>query len=168
MTLQQLFDYLSTHYLVTGALVLFPPITAAFANWIGRGRGYEEPWRTVNSVLLYAACIPGVLAVGLLAYLVLFESISVLEIDLLPQVAPIVGMIATIIIIQRSVDLQYLPGFGRLSGLVVSIAALMMLLYLADRFRLVAFTYLPAVWVILGFVLILLALQWGLRRGLRG
>jgi len=168
MTLHQFFDYLSAHPLLTLAFFLFPPLVALFASFIGKGRGFEQPWRTVYAVLIYWVAIPGIFAASLMVYLFLFERQSVWQLDLLTQVVPIIAMIATLWLIQRNVDLAYVPGFGRLSGLLGMIAALLFVMYISQHFRWITFTYLPASAVLIGFVGVLLLMMWGWRRLSRG
>ncbi len=68
-------------------------------------------------------------------------------------------MVATLIVIRQNVDLDYVPGFGRLSGLMAMIFGLMALMYVADRTRLILFSYMPFVYVVLLFVGLLLLLS---------
>lgn len=164
MTLHQFFDYLSGHPLLTLAVFVFPPVMALFVAHFGRGRGYESPWRQVYAVLVYAVCIPGILAVALLAYLFLFERQSVWDLNILTQIVPILSMVITLIIIRQNVDLAYVPGFGRLSGLMAMIFGLIALMYIADRTRVILFSYMPFAYVLILFVGLLLLLNWGWRR----
>ncbi len=164
MTLHQLYDYLAAHPLATLAYFLFPPMLAFFVSIVGKGRGYENPWRSVYAVLIFMVSIPGVFTATLLVYLFLFERQSVWHIDLLTQVVPLVSMVSTLWLIQRNVDLAYVPGFGRLSGLLAMIAGLLFIMYLSQHFRWITFTYMPASAVVLGFVVVLLLMLWGWRR----
>ncbi len=164
MTLHELFDYLSVRPLLTLAFFVFPPVVAGFVSVTGRGRGYLQPWRTVYAVLIYAVCVPGILAVSLLAYLFLFEHQSIWDLNLLTTVVPIVSMTLTLLLIQRNVDLAYVPGFRRLSGLIALIFALIFVMWIADRLRLVMFSYLPAVWLAAIFVGVVVLVQWALGR----
>ena len=168
MTLSQFFDYLSAHPLLTLAFFVFPPAMALWVAHFGRGRGYESPWRNVYAVLIYAVCIPGLLAVALLTYLFLFERQSVYDVNLLTTFVPIASMTATLVIIRQNVDLDYVPGFGRLSGLMAMIFGLICLMYVADRTRLILFSYMPFAYVAIGFVLLVVLIGWGLRRVARG
>lgn len=164
MTLHELFDYLSVRPLVTLACFAFPVAVAAFAYVLGRGRGYLQPWRTLYSVLIYAVCIPGILAATLCAYLFLFERQSVWDLNLLTTLVPIVSMSVTLWLIQRNVDLAYVPGFHRLSGLIALIFVLIFVMWVADRLRLIMFSYLPAAWLAVIFLGLVLLVQWGLGR----
>ena len=164
MTLAQFYDYLSAHPLLTLAFFTFPPVAAGFVAWLGRGRGFESPWRQVYAVLVFWVSVPGIFAFTLMAYLFLFERQSVWSVDLLTQVVPLLSMVATLYLVQRNVDLAYVPGFGRLSGLLGIIFALLFFMYVSQHFRWITFTYLPASTVLIGFALVLLLALWGARR----
>ena len=164
MTLGELFDYLAAHPVLILGVLLLPVLTALFAGIVGRGRGYTEPWRTVYAVCIYASCVPGIFALSLLVYLFLFERQSVFALDLVTQLAPIIAMTATVLLVRRNVDLDYVPGFDRLSGLLAAIAGVFFLMYVVERFRWITFTYLPAGAVLLVFAAVLAAVVWGGRR----
>ncbi|MFK8056154.1 MAG: hypothetical protein AB8F78_08570 [Saprospiraceae bacterium] len=167
MTLSQFFDYLSANPILTLAFFVFPPLVAMFVAYFGKGKGYEQPWRSVYSVLVYLVCIPGILALSLLTYLFLFERMSVWNINLLTQGVPILSMMATLWLIQRNVDLSYVPGFGRVSGLMGMIAGLIFIMWIADRMRLVMFSYMPASYVAVIFIGVLIVMQVGWRKAFR-
>lgn len=164
MTLAQFFDYLSGHPLLTLAFFVFPPAMALCVGHLGRGRGYEAPWRYAYAALIYAVCIPGLLALALLVYLFLFERMSVYDVNLLTTFVPIASMTATLVLIRHDVDLDYVPGFGRLSGLMAVIFGLICLMYAADRTRVIMFSYLPFAWVLVGFVAVVALMGWGMRK----
>ena len=161
MTLRQFYDYLSAHPLAVTAFFLFPPLVAAFANRLAAGRGYRSPWREVYAALVYLVAVPGILSATLLVYLFLFERQSAWDLDVVTQLLPIASMTVTFLLIRRNVDLAYVPGFRRLSGLLGMIAALLAVMFVAEHFRWVTFTYLPASAVLVGFALLLGLAMWG-------
>lgn len=168
VTLGQLFDYLAARPLVVLALLLLPVAVAFFAGIVGRGRGYLQPWRSVYSVCVYASCVPGIFALTLLIYLFLFERQSVYALDVVTQLTPVLTMTATLLLINRNVDLAYVPGFGRVSGLLAAIAGVLFVMYVAQHFRWITFTYLPATAALGIFAVVLAAVVWGWRRAVRG
>ena len=87
MTLQELFDYLSTNPQVVMMFFLGLPLTALLANFMGRGEGHISPWKYLYSALVFLACVPGIFAAALAVYLFLFErGHSIFQADLLTQV----------------------------------------------------------------------------------
>lgn len=77
-------------------------------------------------------------------------------------------------LIRQKIPFQYVPGFGRLSGFLTLIAALIGLMWFVDRLRLVAFTYVPFAYIVIGFVAVLVLIRfawsklfWGMAAGKR-
>jgi amino acid transporter len=83
--------------------------------------------------------------------------------NLTTQVLPVLAMIATILIIRRNVDLDLVPGFDKISGLILIIATLMCLMWIIDKTRIYSITFMPFYVVILillaGFFVIRLGLK---------
>ena len=160
MTLRDFFTYLTAH---SGVAVLFllaiPALTLLVNLWAGNTAEAIFTRRYVYAALVYLACIPGVLAVTLNVYLFLFERQSVWDSNLALQLLPILTMIGTLLLIRQKIPFQYVPGFGRLSGFLTLIAALIGMMWFVDRLRLVAFTYVPFAYIVIGFVAVLVLIR---------
>ncbi len=164
MTLREFFDYLSANPLVVMAFFLGIPFTAILAGIMGRGEGHLSPWRYLYAVLIYLVCVPGIFAAALAVYLFLFErGGSIFNVNLLTQVAPIASMIITLGVIRRNVSLQDVPGFDKLSSLMLMIASVFVLMYFLDRLHLVAWVNVPVVYLILIVAGLLLAFRYALK-----
>jgi hypothetical protein len=87
-----------------------------------RGQGGRAPWKYIYSILVYLACVPGLFAGVLTAYTLFFTRENLLDASLVVYVAPIVSMIVTLILIRKNVEFDQVPGFDRISGLMVMIA----------------------------------------------
>jgi hypothetical protein len=122
MTVRDLVQLADRNPLVlVGVFVLLP-----LAAWVcgllhDKGRGGTAPWRYVYSVLVYMACVPGLLSAVLTAYTLFFTRENLLDTSLLTHFVPIVSMIVTLAIIRSGVSFDDVPGFDRLSGLMVMI-----------------------------------------------
>lgn len=164
MTLRQLFDLISGN----PAYILFYfaiiPFAALLANLLGKGEGYLSPWKFLYSILIYAVCIPGIFAVTLSVYFFLFEKRSILDTDVYIQLLPILSMILTLLIIRRNVDFDDIPGFDKLSGLMMMIAATLGIMWFIDRTHIYAITYLRFEVVLLIFFALLLIIRFGWSR----
>ena len=161
MTLQDLFQLLAenpAYILVFFSLI---PITALLAAVMGRGEGHLAPWRYLYSVLIYLVCVPAIFSITLSIYLFLFERRSILQTDVYTQILPVLSMAVTLWLIKKNVDLVYIPGFDKLSGLIVMIAATLGIMWFIDRTRILAFTYIPFPYVLLIFVVLLLVIRLG-------
>ena len=164
MTLQEFIQYLAEHPLYLLFYFTIIPLLALIAGWSDQDRGHYPPWNYTYSVLIYAVSVPGIFAIALNVYLFLFEKRSIMQTDVLTQILPVAAMILTLLIIRRNVDLDYIPGFDRLSGLMVIIAAVMGLMWIVDRTRIIAFTYLRFEYVLLIFLGLLLLIHFGWSR----
>ncbi len=140
------------------------PLTALLAWIFGRGEGHISPWKYLYSVLVYLTCIPGIFAITLSIYLFLFEHRSILDTNIYTQIVPVISMIVTLILIRRNVSLDVVPGFGKLSGLLMMITAVIVLLWILDRMRIFAITFIPFIWIVVLFLIIMLVAIVGIKR----
>ncbi len=164
MTLREFFQLLADNPAMIIGYFLFIPIAAFLAGWLGKNEGHLSPWKYLYSMLIYLVCIPGIFAVTLNIYLFLFEKQSIFDTDIYTQILPILSMIATLLLIRNNVNLDRIPGFGKLSGLVMMIGSILALMWIADKTRILVFSYLPFQNVILIFVVLLIAVRFGWSR----
>ena len=157
MTLQDLFDLLADNPIIILFYFIALPLTAILSCELDRGEHYIVPWKFLYTFLIYAACIPGIFAITLSVYLFLFEGRSILQTDIYTQILPVASMIVTLLFIRKRVDLDRIPGFQKLSGLIVIIFGLMALMWILDRTRIWAITIIPF-WVVLLILVGILAL----------
>ncbi|MDQ3016827.1 MAG: hypothetical protein M3R25_08960 [Bacteroidota bacterium] len=163
MTLGEFFDWTSSHPGLLVAYFLVVPFIALLAGMFGKGQGHLSPWKYVYSTLIYLVSIPGIFAVTLSIYLFLFERRSIMDTNLLTQVLPIMSMVTTFMIIRHQVSLDKVPGFDRLSGLILILATLISLMWIIDKTHIYAIAFMPFYLVILillaGFFVIRLGLK---------
>lgn len=165
MTLRELFDYLSENPLVVAAYFSLLLITAILAGIMGRGEGHLSPWKYLYAAIVYLVCVPGIFAAALAVYLFLFEpGGSIFNVNLLTQALPVAAMLVTLNVIRRNVEFGYIPGFGKLTDLMMTIFTMFLLMYLLNRLHLVAWVYIPVQWLILIVVGMLLVVRFGLKR----
>ena len=164
MTLQDLFDYALEH----PANVLFYfaliPFAALLAGWMEREEGHLPPWNYLYSTLVYLVAVPAILAVAYSVYKWLFERASILDANLMVQVLPIASMLLTFFLIKRQVRIESLPGFNRLGGLVMMISSAIIIMWFIDRVRIVVFSYMPIQYLLIIFIVLLVAIRFGWRR----
>ena len=109
------------HWALAGAFVFAP-----LAAWLcGRlhapGNGGNSPWKFCYSVLVYLTCVPGMFAGVLTAYSLFFTGENLLDVSFLVYILPIISMVVTLVLIRKNVSFEAIPGFERLSGLMVMI-----------------------------------------------
>ena len=164
MTLRDFFDYISLNpdYILYYFLGL--PVLAAIIGILSHKSGASSPYRELFMIVIYAVTIPGIFALFLNIYIFLFENRSIMDMNIYMQILPVVSMIATLLIIKHYVNFDAIPGFGKISGLMMMISAVIVLLWILDRFRVIAFVYMPFYYLIILVVLLLIAINYGIKK----
>lgn len=162
MTLQEFFDLLAQNPQFILAFFGLIPFTAFVAGILGKGEGHIAPWSYLYSTLIYLVAIPGIFAITLNVYLFIFERRSIMQTDVYTQILPILAMVITLLLIKRNVDLDLIPGFGKLSGLIMVILSVFVILWIIEKTRIYAITFIPFQYFLLLFLglLIIVRLGW--------
>jgi len=164
MTLKEFLETLSTnpyYLLVYFSLV---PVTALIAWLLGRGEGNHSPWKYLYATLIYLVCVPGIFAIALSIYGFLFERRGIMNLDIYTQIVPVLSMFLTIYLITKNADLSEIPGFGRITGLLLMIFATFGLMWFVDRTRLFAITFIPVQYIAIIFIALFLIIKFGWSR----
>lgn len=162
MTLQDIFDSLRLNPTPLVFLLLAVPSIVLLMNmWAGQTAEEIYRWRYVYSIMVYTATLPGLFILSLNAYLFLFERQSVWSMNLIVQVLPVLTMCLTLWLVKMKIPFQYLPGLGSLSGMMTLAVGLLGIMWLLDRMRLYAFVQVPFVYLVVGFVGLLLLIRYG-------
>jgi hypothetical protein len=164
MTLGEFFEMCGRNHGLLLAYFILIPLVALLALLFAKNQEHLSPWKYLYAVLIYLVCLPGIFAVTLSVYFFLFERRSILETDIYTQVLPILAMIFTIILIKKSVSLDAVPGFGKLSGLLLVIGVLMIIMWIIDKTRIYSITFMPFWVVVLILVAGFLLIRSGYRR----
>ena len=167
MTLRQFLDYLNENPMFVIAYLVLIPFAAFLAGVLGKGEGHMSPWKYLYSVIVYLVCIPGIFAITFNIYNFLFERGSIMNAQLNTQILPVFSMILTLFIIKRNVSLDYIPGFGKLSGLIMMIAAVICFMWFFDRVRLFVFSYMPIQQLLLIFIALIVLIRIGWSRAVK-
>lgn len=124
MTTRELLSMVGQSPALTAAVLLAPSLLAIVLGWLHpRGAGKRSPYKYGYSLAVYVACSFGVMALVLDAYTLLFTRENLLDTNALVTVAPVVAMVMALGLVSRQVKFHELPGFGRLSGLLMMLAA---------------------------------------------
>jgi hypothetical protein len=122
MTTRDLIQLAGQHPYVLATGFLVPPAIAWLLGRIHeRGRGGVPPWKHLYAALVYLACVPGMFAGVITAYTLFFSGENLLDANLLVYFLPVVSMVVTLVFIRKSVSFDEVPGFDRLSGLMVMV-----------------------------------------------
>ena len=136
MTPREWIDWLGHQQLWAGAwLVALPALALLLGLVHRRGAGNDAPWKYFYSVVVYATCIPGIFGAVVTLYMMLFAGENLLDVNALVTLGPIVSMAIALAIAGRNVEFGPLPGFGRLSGLMVVLALTFGILFALSRTR---------------------------------
>lgn len=161
MTIGQCFNAIGENPNMILFYFIAVPIVAFLAGIFGKGEGHEAPWNYLYSAMIYLVTIPGIFAVTLNAYLFLFERQSIFNASIYTQVLPIASMVLTLFIIRRNVDFGDVPGFDKISGLIMILFALIAIMWVLEKTHIFAITFLPAQWFLIGFLIVLVAIRLG-------
>ena|SRR5689334_13170448 len=164
MTLGEFFELCGRNPGLLLAYFIGIPLIALLALLFAKDQGHLSPWKYLYAVLVYLVCLPGIFAITLSVYLFLFERRSIMDTNMFTQVLPILSMIFTIILIKKSVNLDLVPGFGKLSGLITVIGVLMILMWIIDKTHIYSITFMPFWVVVLILVAGFLLIRTGYRR----
>ena len=122
MTTRDLIHQADQHPIALAVALAVPPVVACVVGRLDdRGRGGAGLWKYLYAVLVYLACVPGMFAGVLTAYTLFFSRENLLDTNLLVYFLPIVSMIVTLVLIRQNVAFDEVPGFDRLSGLMMMV-----------------------------------------------
>lgn len=155
MTLQALFESVTNNSFLLIYFFIVMPILAALFGFLSGKDGYQDPWKYIFSVLVYLVCIPGIFSVLLCIYSMFFERQNLLEVNILVYFLPILSMVSTLVIIRQRVDLISIPGFDKISGLVLVIAAAFILIMLLQKTR-IWVVFVASIWHLVAVIAILI------------
>jgi hypothetical protein len=120
MTTREFIQMAGQHGLVLVGIFLAVPASAWLCGVAhGRGNGGRSPWRYLYAVLVYLACVPGLFSGVLTAYTLFISRENLLDVNPLAYFLPITSMIVTLALVRKNVTFDEVPGFDRLSGLMV-------------------------------------------------
>ena len=137
MTVRQMIDALGGFSMEIALALTALPLFALLLRLLhGSGGGARNPFRYGYSLLTYLSAIPGMFAIALTAYALFFTSENLLDQPIVIYIAPIVSMALTFMLIAKFVDLKQIPGFDRLTGLMVLLGLTFFVVLLLSRLRL--------------------------------
>ncbi|MDE0298940.1 MAG: hypothetical protein OXN17_09930 [Candidatus Poribacteria bacterium] len=98
------------------------PIIALIVSFVYKRVARRKLIESVFSAIIYVSAVPGVFACILIFYLLFFTGTNLLNINIVSSFLPIVSMGLVFGIIGKNSNFDDLPGFGRLTGLMLLIA----------------------------------------------
>nr|WP_299215001.1 hypothetical protein [uncultured Allomuricauda sp.] len=158
MTIQELIDWFSgNEYGVLGyflCILLLTLLITVIAN-----QSNFRKLRYVMSGLVFAVTIPGILAVLLILYSILFLGASLLNVSIIAYFLPVITMILTLIILSRKVSMKDIPGFDKLSALMIIIGITFIIIFILQKSFFGVFFVGGFVQLLIAFLIVLLILK---------
>lgn len=164
MTLKDFFLLAGENQNYTIVFFVIIPILAFLVGLIGGQKDHLSPWKYIYTILIYLISIPGIFAVGLNFYLFLFQRRDIMDTELLIQVLPVVSLIITFAIMRNNVNLDFIPGFNKISGLWLMLFATMFFMWFLEKIHIVVFSYLPFQYLLGIFGILFIAIYLGWRK----
>lgn len=133
MTVQDIINWFGSNpKLVLGyfiALAIFSLLGLLFVS----PKNFKPPVSYLYSGLVYGVSIPGLLSIVLIVYNFFYLKSNLLQLDIMTYYVPLVATIAILIIINKTIPMQSIPGFEKLSGLFMIIIITFIITYILQR-----------------------------------
>ncbi len=163
LTLETLFNGIASNPAPVMLYFFMLLFTTVVANFMSGDEAYESPWTYMYSALVYMACVPGILAIVLCVYTLVFvPRLSLLQVNSLVYFMPILVMIATLFLISRKVKINQIPGFDKLSGLLTMLAAIFITILIIQKTRIWVIFHGSIKYLIGLFVVLFIVFRWGM------
>lgn len=143
MTLGEFLNMLSGQPLITTFYFTALPLSAALALMLNQGKGHLNPWKYFYTFIVFAVCIPGIFSITLSIYQFLFGHRDIMQANLYTQIMPPVSMFLTLFLVNRSVDFRQVPGFHKLSSLIIVLISVFTLMWIIDRTHIYSIVRMP-------------------------
>src|ERR1051326_1580563 len=140
MTTRELIKLADQHPLVLAGMFVLPPVAAWVCGRLQRaGDGANPPWKYCYAALVYLTCVPGIFAAVLTGYAAFFTRENLLDVSILVYLLPIISMVVTLALIRKRVSFELIPGFERLSGLMVMLGCSFVIALAIEKTRIFLF-----------------------------
>lgn len=150
-------------------LLFFLPVGIAWVSGRLHGpyNGWRSPWKYIYAVLVYLVCIPGIFSAVITAYALFIVRQNLMQVNFVVYFIPIISMAATLMVIDKNVPWNQVPGFDRLYALMILIAVSFMMALVILKTRIWIF-FGGSVWIfIIASVVCFLILK-GCLQAIRG
>lgn len=129
-----------------------------------RREGAQRPYGPLYGVLIYLVSVPGILAAVLTGYGLFFLRADLRNVPIVVYFLPVASMVATWTLMRRQVDLDDVPGFDRLSALLLLITVCFAVAFFLNRLFF-GVLFFGSLWGLLGIAIAAFALlRWAVRR----
>lgn len=163
MTIQHVIDFfVQREWWILGYFAFL--IVFAFILSLTPSAANVDNLKYLMAVIVYAVSVPGVFAVILLVYSVFVLGSSVLTLSMIVYFLPIVSMIICLWQLSRKVYMKDIPGFNKLSGLLVLIGLTIVILLILQRTHFGVIFLGSMTHLLIGFVCVFIIFRFALHR----
>ena len=121
MTVYEIIHILSQDKIALSLLSMVLLLSAFGTSKVAKSDGNRAPYSYVFSVVIFGACIVGVLSLVLWLHAIVFDQKGLWQLDFFVFYLPIITMLSTIGIVRKSANFGQLPWFGELYELLTMI-----------------------------------------------
>jgi len=161
MTIQDLIDWFSQNQNFTLGYFAIILITALLTIVVVNQNNIKT-LKYVLSAIVYAVTIPGVLAILLLLYALLMQRTNILNVSVITYFVPIIAMIITLIVLNKKISMSQIPGFDKLSSLLIMIGIAFSIVFVLQKtyFGVLFIGGISQLFIVFIILLIILKVAW--------
>lgn len=114
------------------------------------------------SAVIYAVTVPGILSAIIILYSLFILNANLLNVNVVVYFVPVIAMILTLVIINKKIPMRRIPGFDRLSGLMIMISVAFSIVFVLQKtyFGIFLFGGFTQLLVVFAVLLIVLKVAW--------
>lgn len=132
MTIRDLLFVLTDHqFIILGYFILLLISTLVLAAIVSKSN--INYLKYVASVLVYGVCIPGIFSTMITFYMFFILRADIMQLNIIVYLLPILFMISILIIMNKRIGMKLIPGFGKLSALMILIGLSFLLVFVIQR-----------------------------------
>jgi hypothetical protein len=161
MNIKQIMDATGGNSTIVAIIFITVPLLTLILNKVASPNNGEKQWKYIYSGFMYITAVPGIFAGIITLYSLLFLRYNLLSLNVITYYLPIISMVITLAIIRKALTFKEIPGFKRLSGIMVVIGFTFISVIIIERTRIFVISSIQ------GFVILCLAIFFIFRYGMK-
>lgn len=135
MSVNEFLQYLTQYQFHLAGVFFAIPLFCLLLNMTQQKATERKPVHYVYSTAIFATAIPGLFAGIIVFYSMFFIKANLLNSNVILHFLHIISMAATFLIVGRRVGFDILPGFKKLSGLMILLGVICLVVFFLYRLR---------------------------------
>lgn len=141
------------------------PILALLTGFLHRRKaGEKTKLRYLYTTLTYLSTLTGTFSISLIAYALFFTRANLLNVNFFVYFLPLLSMLVTLMIIGKQANFSKLPGFDKLSGLILLWTLVFFIVLFVSKSRIFIGFFASMEYLLALGVFIYFLLQWSVKR----